>query len=250
MPSANTIVLVRHGESEWNRDNRFCGWYDAELSEVGRAEAVLAGKALKVAGYTFDIAFTSLLPRANTTLTTVLQQVGQPQLPVARSWRLNEKHYGDLTGYNKAETAEKYGKEQVKLWRRSFDIPPPPMTADHPYFKSIWEDKRYAIDGPGEAEFPTGESLKLTIDRMMPFWQEKIAPAARAGKKILIVAHGTTLRCIVKQLSQECKKHSFLFIDKGKQHRIKKAILLEGKHALKYRPVFKRIYIFHYLYFF
>jgi len=197
--AAYKIVMLRHGESEWNKENKFCGWFDANLSEAGVKEAVAGGKALKEAGYTFDVAHTSLLTRAQVTLQNVLEQIGQTDLPVEKTWRLNERHYGGLTGLNKAETAAKHGEEQVKIWRRSFDVPPPPMEADHPYYKTIREDPRYK-EGPTDAEFPACESLKLTIGRTLPYWDDVIVPQMKAGKKILIAAHGNSLRGIVKHL--------------------------------------------------
>jgi len=197
--SAYTIVMIRHGESEWNKENKFCGWFDANLSEKGVEEAKAGGKALKDAGFTFDVAHTSLLTRAQKTLATVLEENGQPDLPVEKTWRLNERHYGGLTGLNKAETAAKHGEEQVKIWRRSFDVPPPPMEADHPYYEAIRKDERYK-GGPTDAEFPNCESLKLTIERTLPYWNDVIVPEMKAGKKILIAAHGNSLRGIVKHL--------------------------------------------------
>ena len=158
-----------------------------------------AGKTLKDAGYQFDVGHTSVLKRAQTTLKTVLTETGQLDLPVQKSWRLNERHYGGLTGLNKAETAAKHGEDQVKIWRRSFDVPPPPMDSDHPYFEVIRKDQRYK-DGPTDAEFPTCESLKLTIERTLPYWNDVIVPQMKAGKKILIAAHGNSLRGIVKHL--------------------------------------------------
>eukprot|EP00090_Calanus_glacialis_P018226 TRINITY_DN28288_c0_g1_i1.p1 TRINITY_DN28288_c0_g1~~TRINITY_DN28288_c0_g1_i1.p1 ORF type:complete len:264 (+),score=73.01 TRINITY_DN28288_c0_g1_i1:29-793(+) len=197
--SAYTIVMVRHGESEWNLENKFCGWFDANLSEKGVKEATAGGKALKDAGLQFDIAHTSLLTRAQVTLKTALEQQGQTDLPIEKTWRLNERHYGALTGLNKAETAAKHGEEQVKIWRRSFDVPPPPMEGDHPYHETIRNDPRYK-DGPTDAEFPACESLKLTIERTLPYWDDVIVPQMKAGKKILIAAHGNSLRGIVKHL--------------------------------------------------
>merc|ERR1712038_756301 len=193
------IVMIRHGESEWNKLNKFCGWFDAGLSEAGVKEAEAGGKALKDAGYTFDVAHTSLLTRAQTTLEKELEGIDQKDLHVEKTWRLNERHYGALTGLNKAETAEKHGEEQVQIWRRSFDIPPPPMEPGHPYFEAIVKDERYK-DGPTEAEFPTCESLKLTIERTLPYWDDVIVPQLKSGKKILIAAHGNSLRGIVKHL--------------------------------------------------
>ncbi|XP_067012618.2 phosphoglycerate mutase 2 [Anabrus simplex] len=193
------IVMVRHGESEWNQKNLFCGWYDANLSERGKQEAVAAGKAIKAAGLHFDAAHTSVLTRAIKTLEAILKEIGQANLPVHRTWRLNERHYGGLTGLNKAETAKKYGEEQVQIWRRSFDIPPPPMEKDHKYYKEIVEDPRYAKE-PKKEEFPMFESLKLTIERTLPYWNDVIVPELKSGKKILIAAHGNSLRGIVKHL--------------------------------------------------
>ncbi|KAK5639573.1 hypothetical protein RI129_012065 [Pyrocoelia pectoralis] len=193
------IVMVRHGESEWNQKNLFCGWFDANLSEKGREEALSAGKALKDANYKFDLAYTSVLTRAQDTLKSILEQIDQTDIPVNRTWRLNERHYGGLTGLNKAETAAKYGEEQVSIWRRSFDTPPPPMTFDHQYYSEIVDDPRYE-NGPSEEEFPFFESLKLTIKRTLPFWNDVIVPQIKAGKSILIAAHGNSLRGIVKHL--------------------------------------------------
>nr|CAD7591719.1 unnamed protein product [Timema genevievae] len=193
------IVMVRHGESEWNQKNQFCGWFDSLLSEKGKQEAAAAGKALKNANYKFDVAHTSVLSRAQHTLEAILKEIGQPDLPVQKSWRLNERHYGGLTGLNKAETAAKYGEEQVKIWRRSFDVPPPPMEPDHPYYDIITKDKRYA-DGPSPEEFPKFESLKLTIERTLPYWNDVIIPQLKEGKRILVAAHGNSLRGIVKHL--------------------------------------------------
>ncbi|KDR20387.1 phosphoglycerate mutase 2 [Zootermopsis nevadensis] len=193
------IVMVRHGESEWNKLNLFCGWYDANLSDIGKEEAVSAGQALKKENYKFDIAHTSVLTRAQKTLEAILKETGQTDLPVEKSWRLNERHYGGLTGLNKAETAAKYGEEQVKIWRRSFDVPPPPMEENHPYYDKIVKDPRYAKE-PKLEEFPMFESLKLTIQRTLPYWNNVIVPQIKEGKQILIAAHGNSLRGIVKHL--------------------------------------------------
>lgn len=211
------VVMVRHGESEWNEKNLFCGWFDANLSEkgkmivtflwpsslkivlTGKQEATNAGVALKNSGYQFDIAYTSVLTRAQNTLQAILKEIGQTDLPVIKTWRLNERHYGGLTGLNKAETAEKYGDEQVAIWRRSFNTPPPPMEPGHPYYDTIVKDPRYAAE-PSPDEFPMFESLELTIKRTLPFWNETIVPQIKAGKKILIAAHGNSLRGIVKHL--------------------------------------------------
>jgi len=193
------VVMIRHGESEWNQVNKFCGWFDANLSETGLKEAVAGGKALKDSGYQFDIAYTSVLTRAQVTLKNVLEQIGQQDLPTVKTWRLNERHYGALTGLNKQETAAKHGDEQVQIWRRSFDTPPPPMEKDHPYYDIIVNDPRYK-DEPKGAEFPMFESLKLTIARTLPFWNDQIVPQIKAGKRVLIAAHGNSLRGIVKHL--------------------------------------------------
>jgi len=193
------VVMLRHGESTWNQENRFCGWYDAGLSDKGLSEAKAGGVALKDAGFKFDAAHTSMLQRAQTTLQTILKELGQTDLPVQKTWRLNERHYGALTGLNKAETAEKHGEAQVQIWRRSFDIPPPPMESDHPYYTNIAKDERYKNE-PSADEFPMFESLKLTIKRTLPYWNNVIVPQIKAGKNILIAAHGNSLRGIVKHL--------------------------------------------------
>jgi len=191
--------MIRHGESEWNQLNKFCGWFDANLSQKGEDEAKAGGDALKAAGYKFDIAYTSVLTRAQKTLGTVLEILGQQDLPVEKTWRLNERHYGGLTGLNKAETAVKHGEEQVQIWRRSFDTPPPPITPENPFYSVILDDPRYK-DGPTKEEFPMFESLKLTIERTLPYWNDTIVPKIKEGKSILIAAHGNSLRGIVKYL--------------------------------------------------
>jgi len=200
-PKTYKVVMIRHGESEWNKENRFCGWYDAGLSSQGLEEAVAGGKALKENGMSFDVAFTSVLQRAQTTLKHVLEQIGQPDIPVEKTWRLNERHYGGLTGLNKAETAAKHGDAQVQIWRRSFDVPPPAMEADHPYYENIVKDERYQNE-PKPEEFPMFESLKLTIARTLPYWNEVIVPKIKEGKQVLIAAHGNSLRGVVKHLDQ------------------------------------------------
>ena len=193
------VVMIRHGESTWNQENRFCGWYDASLSEKGVDEAKAGGKALKNDGYKFDVAHTSMLQRAQTTLKIVLNETGQQDLPTQKTWRLNERHYGGLTGMNKAETAEKHGEGQVQIWRRSFDIPPPTMEDNHPYYENITNDPRYANE-PSKDVFPRYESLKLTIERTLPYWDNVIVPQIKSGKKVLIAAHGNSLRGVVKHL--------------------------------------------------
>ena len=190
------LVLIRHGESTWNRENRFTGWTDVDLSDKGRGEATEGGQVLKAGGYTFDVAYTSVLKRAIRTLWTVLDEMDLMWLPVHRSWRLNERHYGALQGLNKAETAAKFGEAQVKVWRRSYDIPPPALTADDPRFPG--HDPRYRELSP--AELPLTECLKDTVARFLPLWHETIAPAIRGGEKVLMVAHGNSLRALVKYL--------------------------------------------------
>lgn len=190
------LVLLRHGESVWNRENRFTGWTDVDLSDKGREEAKKAGQLLKNGGYTFDIAYTSVLKRAIRTLWTALDEMDLMWIPVVRSWRLNERHYGGLQGLNKSETAAKYGEDQVLIWRRSFDIPPPALTKDDPRYPG--NDPRYS--SLLENELPLTESLKDTIARFMPYWNETIAPSVKSGKKVLIAAHGNSLRALVKYL--------------------------------------------------
>jgi 2,3-bisphosphoglycerate-dependent phosphoglycerate mutase len=190
------LVLVRHGESSWNKENRFTGWTDVDLSEKGRHEAKEAGEVLKREGYTFDVAYTSVLKRAIRTLWTALDEMDLMWIPVHRTWRLNERHYGALQGLNKAETAEKFGEQQVKIWRRSYDVPPPALTADDPRFPG--RDPRYAK--LTKDELPLTECLKDTVARFLPYWHETIAPAVKSGQKVLIAAHGNSLRALVKYL--------------------------------------------------
>uniref|UniRef100_A0A1B0G3Q5 Phosphoglycerate mutase n=2 Tax=Glossina morsitans morsitans TaxID=37546 RepID=A0A1B0G3Q5_GLOMM len=193
------VVMVRHGESEWNLKNQFTGWYDSKLSETGKKESIACGEALKKSGLKFDVAHTSVLLRAHETLCPILDIIEQKDIPIFQTWRLNERHYGGLTGLNKAETAAKYGEEQVQIWRRSYDTPPPPMEPNHPFYDCIVNDPRYA-DGPKKEEFPMFESLKLTIQRTLPYWNDVIIPHLKEGKRVLIVAHGNSLRGIVKHL--------------------------------------------------
>jgi 2,3-bisphosphoglycerate-dependent phosphoglycerate mutase len=190
------LVLLRHGESVWNRENRFTGWTDVDLSERGRQEAQEAGRLLKEGGYTFDIAFTSVLKRAIRTLWYSLDALDLMWIPVEKSWRLNERHYGGLQGLNKAETAQKHGDDQVKIWRRSYDIPPPPLTRDDERHPS--RDPRYASLDP--KELPLTESLKDTVARFLPHWHQAIAPTIAAGRRVIIAAHGNSLRALVKYL--------------------------------------------------
>lgn len=189
-----TLVLIRHGQSAWNLENRFTGWWDVDLSELGEKEAREAGELLAAKGMDFDLCFTSVQTRAIKTLHIALEQMGRLWLPVEKHWRLNERHYGGLTGLNKAEMAAKVGEEQVKIWRRSFDIPPPPLDADSPF--DLGNDRRYA-----GIPVPRTESLKDTIARVLPYWEERIAPALKAGQRVLISAHGNSLRALVKHLS-------------------------------------------------
>ncbi len=190
------LVLVRHGESQWNKENRFTGWYDVDLSEKGVSEAKAAGKLLKEEGYSFDFAYTSVLKRAIHTLWNVLDELDQAWLPVEKSWKLNERHYGALQGLNKAETAEKYGDEQVKQWRRGFAVTPPELTKDDERYPG--HDPRYAK--LSEKELPLTESLALTIDRVIPYWNETILPRMKSGERVIIAAHGNSLRALVKYL--------------------------------------------------
>ena len=187
------LVLLRHGESDWNRENRFTGWTDVDLSQQGITEARAAGRLLKSEGYDFDVAYTSMLKRALRTLWIALDELDRMWLPVEKSWRLNERHYGALQGLNKAEMAAKYGEAQVLAWRRSYDTPPPALTPDDPRYEG--SDRRYA-----GVEVPLTESLKDTVARAVPYWQSSIAPALRAGKRVLVAAHGNSMRALVKHL--------------------------------------------------
>ena len=190
------VVLLRHGESTWNKENRFTGWTDVDLNEKGIEEAKASGKILKEEGFDFDIAFTSVLKRALRTLWLCLEEMDRLWIPVEKNWRLNERHYGTLQGLNKAETAEKHGEEQVLIWRRSYDIPPPALEKTDERFPGNFP----AYKDVDEADLPTTESLKLTVDRFLPYWFDTIAPTIKAGKKVLIAAHGNSLRALVKYL--------------------------------------------------
>lgn len=194
------LVLVRHGESTWNKENRFTGWTDVDLSEKGRAEAAEAGKLLRDAGFTFDRAYTSLLKRALRTLSIIQDEMDLLWIPVEKNWRLNERHYGALQGLNKSETAAKYGDEQVHIWRRSFDVLPPLLDAKDERHPS--HDARYR----GTKDLPAGEALKQTVDRMLPYWDQTIAPEVKRGQKILIAAHGNSLRALVMHLDGMSKE--------------------------------------------
>lgn len=190
------LVLVRHGESVWNQENRFTGWQDVDLSEKGRAEALKGGQALRKAKFEFDVTYTSVLQRAIKTLNFILAETDQVWLPVHKDWRLNERHYGGLQGLNKSETAARHGEEQVKIWRRSYDTPPPAMETSDPRHPS--HDRRYKNLDP--KLLPSGESLKDTVARFLPLWNTTIAPMVKSGQRVLIVAHGNSLRALIQHL--------------------------------------------------
>jgi len=190
------LVLVRHGQSQWNLENRFTGWTDVPLSPLGEQEALAGGKALKEAGYSFDICFTSYLKRAVKTLDIILEEMDLMWLPVTKSWRLNERHYGALQGLNKAETAAKYGEDQVFIWRRSYDVRPPALEDDDPRHPRY--DPRYAV--LTRDELPAVECLKDTVARVLPYWHDELAPAIKSGRRVLVAAHGNSLRAMVKYL--------------------------------------------------
>ena len=188
------LVLVRHGQSQWNLENRFTGWWDVDITEQGAAEARAAGRLMRDSGLDFDLCFTSLQKRAIKTLNLAIEEMDRLWLPVEKNWRLNERHYGGLTGLDKQETRDRHGEEQVLVWRRSFDVPPPPLAAGSEF--DLAGDRRYA-----GVEVPATESLKDTIARVLPYWQARIAPELREGKRVLISAHGNSLRALVKHLS-------------------------------------------------
>lgn len=192
------LVLIRHGESTWNLDNRFTGWTDVDLTPTGIEQAKYAGRLLKAEGYEFDVAYTSVLKRATRTLWHVLDEMDRTWLPVVNNWRLNERHYGALQGLNKAETAKQYGDAQVLLWRRSYDTPPPALAPSDP--RSERGDMRYARLAP--EQIPLTECLKDTVARVLPFWNEALAPALKAGKRVVVAAHGNSIRALVKYLDQ------------------------------------------------
>lgn len=196
MSKTFSIVLLRHGESQWNLENRFTGWVDVDLTAKGREEAKAAGELLRSKGYAFDVAYTSVLKRAIRTLWTTLDALDQMWIPVRKEWRLNERHYGALSGLNKSETAAKYGEEQVLKWRRAYDIRPDAMTPEHEFWAG--KDPRYA--GLGADQIPATECLKDTIERVIPIWEQAIAPDVRAGKRVLVAAHGNSIRALIKYL--------------------------------------------------
>jgi 2,3-bisphosphoglycerate-dependent phosphoglycerate mutase len=194
----HTVVLLRHGESTWNRENRFTGWTDVDLTATGIEEARRSGRLLKEGGYGFDVAYTSVLKRAIRTCWIALDELDLMWIPVEKHWRLNERHYGALQGLNKAETADRHGEAQTKVWRRSYDITPPPLDAGDPRHPS--HDPRYA--GLHADQLPATEALKQTVERFLPYWKETIAPAIAAGRRVLITAHGNSLRALVKYLDR------------------------------------------------
>lgn len=196
MATKYKLVLIRHGQSTWNLENRFTGWTDVGLTDLGCQEARTGGKLLQEKGFTFDVAYTSVLKRAIRTLNIVQEEMELEWIPVIRAWQLNERHYGALQGLNKAEMAVKFGEEQVKIWRRSYDVPPPPLELDdtrHPRF-----DRRYAELAP--AQLPATESLKITLERVLPYWHSTLVPMIKSGKRVLISAHGNSIRAMVKYL--------------------------------------------------
>jgi len=194
----HTLILVRHGESEWNQKNLFCGWHDADLSDTGINEAKYAAELINKKGFSFDIAFTSVLKRAIKTLYLIQEGTDKHWVPVIRTWRLNERHYGGLQGLNKAETAAKHGEEKVQIWRRSYDTPPPPLTPSDAEWSG--NDPKYAKLDP--RDIPACECLKDTVARVLPFWSDNIVPQLKEGKKVLIAAHGNSLRALVKYLDE------------------------------------------------
>jgi len=194
----NKLVLLRHGESVWNKENLFTGWADVELSQKGTQEAIEAGRTLRSEGFVFDVAYTSVLKRAIKTLWLALEEMDLMWIPVHNHWRLNERHYGALQGLNKVAMVDKFGADQVRLWRRSYDVPPPPLDPDDE--RSLAGDPRYA--GLDKKDFPSSECLKDTVARVLPYWHETIAPAVRSGKRLIVTAHGNSMRALVKYLDK------------------------------------------------
>ena len=233
---STTLVLVRHGQSTWNKENRFTGWYDVGLTADGVKEAKKAGTLLKKTGIQFDVAFTSYQKRAIKTLWLTLEGIDQMQIPETKAWQLNERHYGGLTGLNKAETAEKHGKEQVHIWRRSFDVPPPQIERDHEYHPA--NDPKYAAIDP--AVLPGGESLKMTTERVLPYFNGQIRPFLSAGSNVIISAHGNSLRALMKELfdvaDEDIPGFEFptgnpLLITLGEGQKVESARYLDEKRA-------------------
>ncbi|XP_018585311.1 bisphosphoglycerate mutase-like isoform X1 [Scleropages formosus] len=194
------LFLLRHGEGAWNKENRFCSWVDQRLSEAGVTEAQECGRLLKERGYEFDIIFTSILSRSVQTAWLVMEAMGQEWVPVVKSWRLNERHYGALIGLNRAEMALNHGEERVKVWRRSYDVTPPPIDESHPYFNEIYSDRRYVTCDIPKEELPRAESLKEVLERLLPYWNDVISPQIKQGKTVLISAHGNSCRALLKHL--------------------------------------------------
>ncbi|XP_072256458.1 bisphosphoglycerate mutase [Pyxicephalus adspersus] len=194
------LVMLRHGEGAWNIENRFCSWVDQKLSAEGLREAEKCGKHLKSLGFEFDLVFTSILSRSIQTAWLVLEELGQEWVPVQSSWRLNERHYGALIGLNRAELALNHGEEQVKIWRRSYDVAPPPIDESHPYYHEIHTDRRYTCCDIQKDKLPKSESLKQVLERLLPYWNEVIAPEVKRGKRVLISAHGNSTRALLKHL--------------------------------------------------
>lgn len=200
-PKTFTLVLVRHGKAQSHQRNIFCSWYDDSLAQEGLQGAVDIARTLKSANFTFDLGFTSLLRRATQTLEIIFKEMSLEHVPIIKTWKLNERHYGDLIGKNRVETAEKYGEEKALIWRRSYDVPPPPIQPDNPFYEAIINDPKYAED-PKPENIPKTESLKMTIERILPFWDENVAPQIKAGKRVILCGHGNTLRGIVKHLDK------------------------------------------------
>ncbi|CAG08672.1 unnamed protein product, partial [Tetraodon nigroviridis] len=194
------LFLLRHGEGAWNKENRFCSWVDQKLSENGVREARECGKLLKEHGVQFDVVFTSILSRSVQTAWLVLEAMAQEWVPVVKDWRLNERHYGSLIGLNRAEMASQHGEEQVKLWRRGYDMTPPPIEESHPYFQEIYNDRRYTTCDVLKENLPRAESLKAVLERLLPHWDHAIAPEIRKGRTVLISAHGNSCRALLKHL--------------------------------------------------
>ncbi|KAK9400131.1 bisphosphoglycerate mutase [Crotalus adamanteus] len=194
------LILLRHGEGAWNKENRFCSWVDQKLSADGVKEAQTCGRHLKMLGFEFDLVFTSILSRSIQTAWLVLQEMGQEWVPTESSWRLNERHYGALIGLNRTEMALNHGEEQVKRWRRSYDVTPPPIAEVHPYYHEIYNDRRYQYCDVPMEKLPKAESLKEVLDRLLPYWNERIAPEVKRGKTVLISAHGNSTRALLKHL--------------------------------------------------